>query len=77
MMDYYMCSWPPPLTVKDDSIARHFDAMNEAADGGAHRKHIEAIRAAHPDAPLITCSHFVPRIELTPEKRYRRARTTR
>jgi Icc-related predicted phosphoesterase len=67
MMDFHMCKWPPPLATHDDSIARRFDAMNDA-EGGLHA--IEALVAAHPGAPLITLSHFVPRQELNPEKRF-------
>ena len=33
-------------------------------------KAVEELRASHPSAPLITFSHFLPRIELNPEKRY-------
>ena len=56
MSDFSKCSWPAPLSTSDDSIAQRLDEMNEAS--GAT---IEELRAAHPSAPLITFSHFVPR----------------
>ena len=31
---------------------------------------VAELRAAHPGAPLVTFSHFVPRLELVPEKRF-------
>jgi len=31
---------------------------------------VAALRAAHPKAPVISASHFVPSLRLTPEKRY-------
>lgn len=70
MSDFRCCKWPSPLSALDDSLARYFDEMNESNWRGANKRHLEALRAAHPGAPLITFSHFVPRIELTPEKRY-------
>ena len=37
----------------------------------APRAHaIAALRRAHPSLPLVTFSHFVPRPELSPEKRF-------
>ena len=44
-------------------MAAALDARN---DDGA----IAALRRAHPTLPLVTFSHFVPRPELVPEKRY-------
>lgn len=31
---------------------------------------VAALKAEHPDAPLISFSHFVPRPDLNPEKRF-------
>lgn len=75
MKDFHMCLWPPPLKATDESVAKMLDGMNDIAKGGARRPledRVAALREAHPDAPLITFSHFVPRIELNPEK-YARA----
>ena len=69
LADYMRCEWPPPLSVHDDSIARRLDTLND--DGGTPMQaRVEALRAAHPGAPLITFSHFVPRVDLSPEKRF-------
>ena len=40
------------------------------APGGAFEASVAALRAEHPSAPLVTFSHFVPRPELSPEKRF-------
>ena len=70
MKDFYMCAWPPPLSAANDSVARHLDALND--EGGVEMRGLEtrvrALLDAHPAAPLITFSHFVPRMELNPEK---------
>lgn len=47
---------------------------SERGGGGTPRRktlegEVASLRAAHPSAPLITASHFVPRVELCPEKR--------
>ena len=75
MMDFHLCKWPPELDPKTDSLARHFDRMNdETGTTGTGAPSLDArvaaLRAAHPSAPLITFSHFVPLQELFPEKRY-------
>lgn len=69
MNDFHLCQWPAGLSTEDDSIARRFDAMNDAR-GVELTTTVAALREAHPDAPLISFSHFVPRLELQPEKRY-------
>lgn len=61
--DYRKTRWPPGLNLYDDSIAKYFDALNRDDE-------LKALQVQWPDAPLITFSHFVPKIELTPEKRY-------
>jgi len=72
MRDFHSCVFPPPLRADNDSIARHFDALNDAAraPSGTLDSAIAELRARHPHAPLITFSHFVPLPELYPEKRY-------
>ena len=67
MSDCRMCAWPSPLTHADESIARRFDAMNDEEEPLMSR--IDSLRSTHPKAPLISFSHFVPRVELNPEKR--------
>ena len=70
MSDFHRCTWPAPLSTEDDSIARRFDAMNDERGGSQLEVKVAALRAAHPGVPLITASHFVPRTELCPEKRF-------
>lgn len=31
MIDFHACSWPAPLSSQDDSLAAHFDELNEPA----------------------------------------------
>jgi len=58
MTDFYKCRWPAGLAATDASLAEHFDSLNAAeAEGGGH----EAV---------ISFSHFLPRPELLPEKRF-------
>lgn len=62
-MDYKVCKWPPPLGSAGDSLARHFDEMNAAP----LERHLA--RVAADGCQVITFSHFLPRLELCPEKR--------
>ena len=70
VVDYFRCKWPQGLdgTCDTDSVARHFDTLNDRH--GLLEDLVSNLRAQHPDAPCITFSHFVPRVELSPEKRY-------
>ena len=45
-------------------------SSSSGAPGGAFEASVAALRAEHPSAPLVTFSHFVPRPELSPEKRF-------
>ena len=62
--DFYLCKFPG-LSQTDDSVAEALDARNGDVEGA-----IAALRRAQPTLPLVTFSHFVPRPELVPEKRY-------
>ena len=68
MTDFYACAWPPSLSKEGDSIAKYFDRSNDQPK--PLLEVVEGLRAAHPHAPTISFSHFVPRKELSPEKRY-------
>ncbi|XP_021750261.1 uncharacterized protein LOC110715956 isoform X1 [Chenopodium quinoa] len=60
--DFHACRWPAELCDRDDSLACHFDAMNE--------KHAHAIKEIQRKCEkVITFSHYVPRLDLCPEKR--------
>ncbi len=65
--DYRRTKWPQPLSLHDDSVAKFFDGLNEVIlnlDNLLPNEH------AGWAAPILTFSHFLPRIELMPEKRY-------
>lgn len=73
MMDFALTSWgsQPELRPKGGSLARHFDALNEPAFSAA----LEAIEQQAAAAggvrpPVISFSHFLPRQDLLPEKRF-------
>jgi len=69
--DYRRTKWPKPLSPHDDSVAKFFDGLNDV---------ILNLDNLFPDddsgwagtttCPVLTFSHFLPRIELMPEKRY-------
>ena len=69
MMDYHLNVWPAPLDQINDSVAKYMDGLNDASSVQLDAS-VRDLREAHPDAPLITFSHFVPRLELNPEKRF-------
>ena len=70
-MDYYRCKWPPHLSQRDDTVAAYMDGLNDTySPVGALAEEIAALRAAHPNTPVISFSHFVPRLSLNPEKRF-------
>jgi len=76
MTDYFRTWWPDGLKTGEEAVARRVDALNDSrSDPAASAAHaydalVAALRAAHADAPLVTFSHFVPRVELSPEKRF-------
>ena len=86
LVDYRRCAWPPPLATGALELAQYIDGLNEsapsrsAAQSAEHgalspiSSWAELCDDARTDAspPLLTFSHFLPRIELCPEKRYLR-----
>ena len=78
--DYRRARWPTPLSQRDDSVARFMDDINDYILGDSEEASSSSPSSPSSpsssswmdsdDAPLLTFSHFVPRIELTPEKRY-------
>ena len=65
MTDYRACRFPSPLSQLDDSVARAVDELN-----AARVEHMLLERAPRPAEPLVTFSHFLPRLDLLPEKRF-------
>jgi len=76
--DYFQCKWPPPLKQQDGSVSGRLDSMNderlsEAPLAGDDREKLAALFESGTRDPgdiVVSFSHFLPRIELTPEKRY-------
>jgi len=86
MLDFHVCSWTsvPGLVTSDDSIARHFDELNEPHFSAALQQIQKeaAVYDSHEDGgdmkkspsslppPIISFSHFLPLQSLLPEKRW-------
>ncbi|XP_022955128.1 uncharacterized protein LOC111457188 isoform X2 [Cucurbita moschata] len=60
--DFHACKWPADLSNEGTSLALFFDAMNE-------KNHLMIEEIQRTCSQIITFSHFVPRLELCPEKR--------
>ncbi|XP_022994628.1 uncharacterized protein LOC111490283 [Cucurbita maxima] len=60
--DFHACKWPADLSNEGTSLALFFDAMNE-------KNHLIIEEIQRTCSQIITFSHFVPRLELCPEKR--------
>ena len=69
MKDFHACRWPPGVPVED--VARLLDARNEAEwrKGGPSAAAAAATARAAGHA-VVSFSHFLPRLELCPEKRF-------
>ncbi len=69
MTDYHACTWPAGVDDAGDDVARLWDGMNDEAWRAAGFDADAAARRAM--APhVVTASHFLPRLELCPEKRF-------
>eukprot|EP00933_Yihiella_yeosuensis_P041188 TRINITY_DN3560_c0_g2_i1.p1 TRINITY_DN3560_c0_g2~~TRINITY_DN3560_c0_g2_i1.p1 ORF type:complete len:393 (-),score=58.22 TRINITY_DN3560_c0_g2_i1:168-1310(-) len=68
MVDFGACKWPQGLTAFDgsDSIARFIDSLN---DDIARSIPPQPLLPDGKRAKVISFSHFLPRLELMPEKR--------
>jgi len=69
MADFRCCRWPAPLDPLTTSLAAHFDSLNEPVWAGAG---FSAREARARGEAVISYSHFLPRLELCPEKRFLR-----
>ncbi len=72
LADYRRTRWPTPLSMMDDSIAHFFDSLNDIILDLDSMVDMETITSTPTTTPtrILTFSHFIPRIELLPEKRY-------
>ncbi|CAK9004276.1 Parkin coregulated gene protein-like [Durusdinium trenchii] len=61
--DYWATRWPQKLRIEDGSVAEAFDQLNERCFQNVMQRRDEF-------QAVVSFSHFVPRIELNPEKRY-------
>ena len=62
--DYRKTVWPYPISPLDDSVAQLVDSVNDII------LDIDNIDELDDDTTMLTFSHFLPRVELLPEKRY-------
>lgn len=70
MSDFRLCAWPSPLDPADASVAQSLDAMNDTRqEWGAFLHKLQHGTPAERRSPILSFSHFLPRLELCPEKR--------
>ena len=70
MSDFRLCAWPSPLDPADASVAEKLDAMNDTRqEWGAFLHKLQHGTSAERRSPILSFSHFLPRLELCPEKR--------
>lgn len=62
-VDFFRCTWPTHLDPLTDSLAKHFDGLNDTAQ-------LQHFLATRGQTPVISFSHFLPFQELLPEKRF-------
>ena len=70
MSDFRLCKWPSPLNDLDESVARALDDMNDTRQ--EWKVFLDALENGTPEernAEILSFSHFLPRLELCPEKR--------
>lgn len=71
MSDYKLCRWPEGLDPTDESVAAALDRVNDERLGwGDFLRALRGGDEVERRAPVLSFSHFLPRLELCPEKRY-------
>ena len=70
MSDFHLVKFPPGISAFEgsDSAAQHFDNLNDQDEGGWEQLIADCHQSE--DTTVISFSHFLPRIELIPEKRF-------
>ena len=69
MSDFKRCEWPEDMDPTTEDVAAALDAMNDILGWGTFVDALKRGSDAERNAKLITFSHFLPRLELCPEKR--------
>merc|ERR1719335_1701709 len=64
--DYAMCKWPNELKNGSEELARMIDALNPSLPLDLQQE----LAGKLPRRPVVSFSHFLPRQELIPEKRF-------
>ena len=69
MSDFRLCAWPPPLDPADASVAGALDALNDTRqEWGAFLHKLRHGTRAERESPILSFSHFLPRLELCPKR---------
>eukprot|EP00241_Pyramimonas_parkeae_P006265 CAMPEP_0114259434 /NCGR_PEP_ID=MMETSP0058-20121206/19892_1 /TAXON_ID=36894 /ORGANISM="Pyramimonas parkeae, CCMP726" /LENGTH=394 /DNA_ID=CAMNT_0001374483 /DNA_START=1251 /DNA_END=2435 /DNA_ORIENTATION=- len=72
--DFSSCTWPEHLKLHDDGVAQHLDLMNEHMDAMTSEGLMSGDELyefiQNSGEAVVSFSHFLPRVELLPEKRY-------
>mmetsp|Transcript_46147 Transcript_46147/g.137940 ORF Transcript_46147/g.137940 Transcript_46147/m.137940 type:complete len:625 (-) Transcript_46147:61-1935(-) len=63
--DYWLTSWPGSVSIQDGSAAKLVDAINDEVFDME-----ELLKFRSEQDAVLSFSHFVPRLEANPEKRY-------
>ncbi|CAE8605292.1 unnamed protein product [Polarella glacialis] len=65
LSDYYLTRWPTGIAIADGSAARAVDEVNDQLTSWS-----ELLKRRQGFSEVISFSHFLPRLEVNPEKRY-------
>ena len=67
--DFRRCVWPPGLDPLQTHVAKYFDDLNDKPPNNSLSPLSHSLSRLGADV-IISFSHFLPRIELIPEKRF-------
>eukprot|EP00854_Cymbomonas_tetramitiformis_P022946 gene22946-27750_t len=74
VMDFRACEWPKGLDPTGDEVAVYMDELNDTVRASVGSEEVSGERLweliAQSQEPVISFSHFLPRLELCPEKRF-------
>lgn len=69
MTDFAACNWPPGVDDSTDDVARLWDDANDE-DWNTAGFDVDAAASRRLAPHVVTVSHFLPLLELIPEKRF-------